>query len=383
MATSKTTDQSRLIPVGSGTGNAGATPDFLYQASSFDPKYEVKGLSYPNDLMTSPDYGHNRVVFYINVSVDSRALRSKSVQVVQNVDRSMRSQVIGEKITDIQAATASGVMGAVGGTALGAILAGGGGGATSGAAVGGLLGVGGTAAIGINANNQEVAPGQTKALTFERPQKRLQSAVALYIPNQLSTRYSAQWGEEDTAMFSALAKGGKEIGRAFEGDASAKRTGGLVAEVLGAAAINVAPGGQAAGLLSGLAANPKKEQAFTNVDFRTFTFEYQFAPKDIDEAENVLNIIRTFKYHMHPEFKSQDAFLYVYPSEFDIMYYKGSEENLNIHRHTSCVLTELNVNYTPNGVFNTFPNGMPTQINVTMNFKELMLLSKETIEKYT
>jgi hypothetical protein len=86
---------------------------------------------------------------------------------------------------------------------------------------------------------------------------------------------------------------------------------------------------------------------------------------------------------MHPEFKSQDAFLYVYPSEFDITYYKGSEENLNIHRHTSCVLTELNVNYTPNGVFNTFPNGMPTQINLTMSFKELMLLSKETIEKYT
>ena len=85
---------------------------------------------------------------------------------------------------------------------------------------------------------------------------------------------------------------------------------------------------------------------------------------------------------MHPEFKSSDAFLYIYPSEFDIVYYKGSMENLSIHRHTSCVLTELNVNYTPNGVFTTFPNGMPTQINMTMTFKELMLLSKETIEKY-
>ena len=86
---------------------------------------------------------------------------------------------------------------------------------------------------------------------------------------------------------------------------------------------------------------------------------------------------------MHPEFKSENAFLYIYPSEFDVTYYKGGTENLNIHRHTSCVLTEVNVNYTPNGVFSTFDNGMPTQITLSLTFKELQLLSKETIEKYT
>jgi len=96
-----------------------------------------------------------------------------------------------------------------------------------------------------------------------------------------------------------------------------------------------------------------------------------------------LNIIRSFKYHMHPEFKDTTGFLYIYPSEFDIVYYKGTQENLNIHRHTSCVLTEMNVNYTPNGIFSTFANGMPTQINITLTFKELMLLSKELIEKFT
>ena len=137
------------------------------------------------------------------------------------------------------------------------------------------------------------------------------------------------------------------------------------------------------GIATGLAANPKKEQAFKNVDFRTFSFDYQFAPKSATEAENVLNIIRSFKYHMHPEFKDTTGFLYIYPSEFDIVYYKGTQENLNIHRHTSCVLTEMNVNYTPNGIFSTFANGMPTQINITLTFKELMLLSKELIEKFT
>jgi len=39
----------------------------------------------------------------------------------------------------------------------------------------------------------------------------------------------------------------------------------------------------------------------------------------------------------------------------------------------------MNVNYTPNGNFSVFANGMPTQINMTLEFKELQLASKETI----
>lgn len=381
MANVSNPDYGYLYQVGTDPTNAGSTASFTYTGSSYDDKYNVKGLSYPDDLMTSKNYGYNRVVFYINVAEDSRVLRGQGVQTVTGVTRDMRSALIGQNISGKQAAFAMGVGGAVAGSVAGNVLAGGSGGA--GGLAGAALGVGAAAVLGYDASAGEKPEGQEKEPVFTRPQKRLRSAIALYIPNQLSTRYSAQWSEEDTAMFSALAKGGEELGRALQGDGSAKRSGGLAQEVLGAAAINAAPGGQAAGILTGQAANPKKEQAFKNVDFRTFTFEYQFAPKDEAEASNVLNIIRAFKYHMHPEFKSADAFLYVYPSEFDIVYYHGSQENLNIHRHTSCVLTELNVNYTPNGVFATFPNGMPTQISMTMTFKELMLLTKETIEKYT
>jgi hypothetical protein len=83
---------------------------------------------------------------------------------------------------------------------------------------------------------------------------------------------------------------------------------------------------------------------------------------------------------MHPEYKDTNAFLYVYPSEFDIFYYHGSQENLNVHRHTSCVLTEMNVNYTPQGRFNAFDDGTPAQINMVLTFKELAPLTKERIQ---
>jgi hypothetical protein len=42
----------------------------------------------------------------------------------------------------------------------------------------------------------------------------------------------------------------------------------------------------------------------------------------------------------------------------------------------------MTVNYSPQGQFTTFENGMPTQINITMSFKELALLTKEKIQDY-
>lgn len=358
-----------------GAGTAKFAPKFDYIASTMSDKYSTTGLSYPQDLMNNPKYGENRVIFYINTSVDSRVLKSGSeVGVVEGVQRDMRGDLIGQKVsTGVAMAAAGGGAAVKGAIAAGVINKK----VLLGAAAGGIVGAGGAAAIGLSANNAEVPPGETKEPTFARPQKRLDAAIALYIPNQLGIRYSASWGEEETAAFSAAAKGAQTVARGLKG------APGIAGEVLTALALEKGQFGKEMGIAAGLAVNPKKEQAFKGIDFRTFSFEYNFAPQSPDEAQNVLNIIRAFKYHMHPEFKSSDAFLYIYPSEFDITYYKGSTENLNIHRHTSCVLTEVNVNYTPNGVFSTFDNGMPTQISLSLTFKELQLLSKETIEKYT
>lgn len=363
-----------------GTGASRIMPRNTYSTTIYEnDKYNVKGYSYPNDLMETTDYGENRVIFYINVSVDSRVFKTEEgIGTVDDVQRDQRGELVGQNVTTAQAETAAGTAGAITGALGGKLFFDKG---KSGAVAGGVLGAGGAALISSNVSN---TGNQT---AFSRPQKRLQAAIALYIPNQLSIRYSAGWSEEETVGFSAAAQGAGEILRAFEADVNLKRTGGIAQSVLTSAALggfgaSPVPFATAMGIGAGLAANPKKEQAFKNVDFRTFTFDYQFSPRSEEEAKNVMNIIQAFKYHMHPEFKSPDNFLYIYPSEFDIVYYKGTTENIKIHRHTSCVLTEMNVNYTPNGVFTTFPDGTPTQINVSLTFKELMLLTKEAIERY-
>lgn len=344
-------------------------------AGSFNTgQYQVNSHSYPTDLLSSVgSYGGNYVIFYINVAVDSK-LKGKpysenDLVAVADVPPRDRGSIAALNLNSTQlAATVTG-LGALQGALGGGLLSGNLAGAGKGAAVGGATG----AVVGTIVGNE--------AASSSRAQRRLKTAIAMHVPNQLSIRYGVTYGEEDTGNFQMVASVGGDIMNALnKGDM--KGLGDKASVIATNLALSNAPGQLGAGMsaATGLAANPKKEQLFKGVDFRTFSFDYQFFPRSQDEAANVLKIIREFKFHMHPEFKDAGNFLYIYPSEFDISYYQNGTENLNLHKHTSCVLQELNVNYTPNGSFTTFPNGMPTQINVTLGFKELGLLTKDKVD---
>lgn len=329
-------------------------------------KYDITNHTYPADLL-SEQYGGNYAIFYISVAEDSKLLNTKGGDQEITDDISFtrdRGELLASNLSK-----AGLVAGAVAGTALKGAIAGGFafGKAITGAAVAaapGAIGLGAAAAI---------------AGTASRAQKRLRTAIALHIPNQLNVRYGTQWTEEETATAVMAPLLGEAALKAL-GNFDGGQLGGTAAT--GAAALGLAfgPNAGTVSAATGLAANPRKEQVFKGVDFRTFQFEYQFFPRDANESRNVQNIIKTFKLHMHPEFKDTNKFLYVYPSEFDISYYSNGVENKNIHRHTSCVLTEMSVNYTPNAAFNTFEDGSPTQINIQMTFKELSLMDKDKIK---
>lgn len=365
-----------------GTKPASAIPLSQYEPKKFDNnKYQINSYQYPEDLTgNSSSYGSNYVIFYINVNEESKMLKNDDVnknilttQIPKN--ERINKHLSGKNYSKETVIAASAALGAAAGTILGSAVGSSGAGGITGAALGGV----GAAAVAANTSS------------FSRAQKRLTSAIALYVPNQLSIRYGVGWSDEETFGLQAIIEGGEAAGRAVANAGSALASKDISgaskafaneAPKITSLVSNMAlrgPNGGALSAMSGLAPNPMKEQVFKNVDFRTFTMEYQFAPRDSIEAKNVLNIIQAFKYHMHPELKDANNFLYIYPSEFDIVYYHGGNENMNIHRHTSCVLTELNINYSPNGVFNTFSDGMPTQINISMSFRELTVLTKELI----
>jgi hypothetical protein len=354
-------------------------------------KYKVSNLMYPSDLMSDDNrYSGSYVVFYLNVNQDSKLLKDPNNVTVddESVAQRRRGKMLSTESSGVGTAATVGALGAGAGGLGGSIGLGNKG--KKAAAIGGIAGIVAVAAIG------------TQTSTFSRTQKRLEAAIALHVPNQLNIRYGANWEAEDTDMFSMVQEGGEAMVNAFKsassGVASANSLkdgaiafgnaaagfGGKIGTIAASLAFNNKSGvnvPQAVQGLTGLAPNPRKEQFFKGIDFRTFTFQYQFYPKSAEEARNVQNIIYLFKLHMLPEFKDSGNFLYIYPSEFDIAYYHNHEENLNVHRHTSCVLTEMNVQYTPNGQFTTFEDGTPTQINVDLTFKELALVTKENVQE--
>jgi hypothetical protein len=337
----------------------------LHKGNAEASPYEVKQHMYPSDLLSDngTQYGGNYVIFYINIAVDSKLAKSLTADnFVDNITPRDRGDLIAQNLTTGKLFAAQ--------TGL---IAGG-------AVVGQALGVGqlsGTAAV---LSEVGAATTTTMAASASRAQRRLKTAIAMHVPNQLQIRYGMQWGDEDTGALQMATTASEELLAAVSAG-SAKGLAEPAQAIITNLALSKGPNAAGLSAATGMASNPKKEQIFKGVDFRSFSFDYQFFPRSAEEAANVLNIIKTFKFHMHPEFKDNNNFIYIYPSEFDIFYYNNGTENQNIHRHTSCVLKEMSVNYTPNGAFTTFANGMPTQINVTMMFQELALLTKDKISE--
>ena len=322
--------------------------------------YSTNSYTYPSDLLSN-EYGNNYAMFFINVQSESKLSMPmhggdinnllNTVDVVTGTAGSMPTISEASAIRNIV------VQALVGGGILGALTA-------QGEEKSKALKTAGVAGGVAAALAAVTAMGAGK---FSQPVKRLKTAIALHMPTDLSIRYSVNYEETDTMMMAAL----NEVSNLNLGNTSS---------VFAAYGLKELPNSGALQKLSKTAPNPMKEQIFKSVDFRTFVFNYRFAPRNENEAKNVLNIIDQFKFHMHPEFKDDAGFLYIFPSEFDIVYYAGGDQNTNVHKHTSCVLTEVSLNYAPNGVFTTFANGMPTQINMQLTFKELASLDKKKIQ---
>ena len=348
-------------------------------------KYKSASFCYPQDLMDPKAGNVNHVRFYINVQSDSKA-ETEALGGIADIqpDRSTMNSIVGKTFSNdgFQKgyATVKGIEGALGGLLAGGILGGNVKGALGGAAGGAVLGGGKAIATTTVLDN-------FAGIKFGQPSKRLAGFIALYMPNQLSTRYSMSWQDEEMDLAVAVATN-PEIAKQVEAVKAAASKGNLkdaasvAGQGLGSIGANIILKSNASlSAASRTAANPRKEQVFKGVDYRRFTFEYQFAPRNPSEAQTALEIIKQFKYHMHPEFKDSSNFIYIYPSEFDIEYCFGEGANQKLHKISSCVLTEMNINYSPNGVFSTFPDGTPTQINIQMSFTELELLTKERIMK--
>jgi len=221
---------------------------------------------------------------------------------------------------------------------------------------------------------------------------RITDSVAMYLPPSVEDTTTANYNDSKTGIAGFLvatgvaAKGGdaakiaKSLVAGTEGilgDMAAKSIG-AVAELAGA------EGGEA--LIKkafGEADNPYMEVLFDSMSLRTFTYNFNMAPRNEKEAYEVQRIIQLFRFHMAPELRPGINRYLGLPSQFDIHYMflsrdGSTTENNYYNRVATCVLQDCKVNYTPNGV-KSFEDGGPTATTMSLTFKEIELLTKDKI----
>lgn len=116
--------------------------------------------------------------------------------------------------------------------------------------------------------------------------------------------------------------------------------------------------------------NPNMELLFSGPSLRPFNFTFKFSARGESDREQIRKIIRFFKQGMSVQRTESQLFLKA-PNTFKIQYLHKSKDHPYINFIKECALQSFTVNYTPEGNYMTFADGLMTSYEVSMQFQEL------------
>lgn len=306
-------------------------------------KYNINQYGFPSDV--GADDMLHYVCFEINVRGKSSFNKDNRQYAVQ---------------TDPNAANrSSGDLGKAG--AAGAVV----GGAATGLKLGLLGGALGGAASGLAYGLGSLLKPDTKY--------RISDAITLHIGEPPTVKYNMNYANKDLGTLAGIVSGGV-INTLMSGEAAA-------AGVLAFAKLPSIFGTNLKDVISAsskTSLNPFREVIFESVDFRSYNMKFRLMPRSAAEADKIKNIVNLFKFHMHPELSDNKLF-FIYPSEFQITYFYGGGPNPYFHKCAPAVLENMEVTYGGEGQFSAFKDGKPTEVNLTLNFREVEILTKNMI----
>lgn len=232
---------------------------------------------------------------------------------------------------------------------------------------------------------------------FVRKIYRTTETVAMYMPDNLTFGYNQHYNETNLSDSPAtgLAAFGNTLMDMVKQGKSLKNIGSNMSPFL----FNYLSGNQMLGNLgkplftavSGVVQNPMIEVLYSSPQLREFNFTFMFYPRSEDEAKEVQKIIDTFRFHQAPEVKQNSSgYFLVPPSEFDIKFMYFGQENPNIDKISTCVLTGIQVDYTKAGGWVAYEvegdntptiggTGTPVGIAMNLSFKETRIVTKESL----
>ena len=215
------------------------------------------------------------------------------------------------------------------------------------------------------------------------------SAIAIYMPASIKASYNQSY-EGDTAGIAgdieALTKSVPGAGssaeqiKAFLGGTAGvaiKEGKKLVGEL-----VSLAGAGDPIRFIqkrSGTALNPRNEQFYDSPDFRSFSYTFDFWPRNMKEAKAVSDIITIFKYNSSPGLKGEAGAIFEIPNYFKISYMHRGEVNPHLNLISACYCQGVDVDYAPDGEPRFFEDGQPVHTRLSVSFIEDRIITKNDI----
>lgn len=244
------------------------------------------------------------------------------------------------------------------------------------------------------------AYGEKKALDWFPQKKRLETIISLYMPHSVTSSYGADYSEISAGGLIGSVISDLADGKNFAENA-ANGLGRKVGSELASVGLDLITdqAKQLVGKVTRNIENPRRELVFNGVSIREFQFNFEFQPRNAGESKDVKQIIHLFKLHMHPDINNtttSNGMFLTYPNDFDIEFgYRGrtsidgvsdedydtTVENEWLHKIQTCVLTGMSVDYTGGGQWQSFEGGAPTNIRLSLQFRELEPLTRQHIAK--
>lgn len=208
--------------------------------------------------------------------------------------------------------------------------------------------------------------------------------------------------------------------------------GGITRMIPGSAAGAIAGAGQAAaaGALTGArlagmgTINPKVDVLYGNTELRQFQFSFFMAPQSEKESKELDKIVRVLRKFSSPEISKlpvtgnatidaalgaignlapnnfnstsgqvsqlESGLWFIPPAEFLVSFHTvgsnpdnpsqiSEQDNPYLPKIGRCVLTRVDVDYTLQGEYSTFKDGSPTNLQLTLVFREMRVISQTDV----
>lgn len=225
---------------------------------------------------------------------------------------------------------------------------------------------------------------------------RTGNMCSLYLPQSIQIQDGVQIENMDLGVFGAsLAKGMQagtapiealinstsatfgSIGDFFKGNLTQDAARAAASRLAGMASDGALSGAVRSSLQTTPA--PNTRAIFKSVNIREFSFQFNLLPKTLQEAREIVNIIKFFRTELYPEtIKAGDIpVAYKFPNKFAIsIEYDGKEVATKILKS---YLRNFQTNYNPSSM-GFFESGHFQEIQIAMSFVESRTLDKDDIK---